>query len=182
MSYDRKAPEPLIGGAELGLTRVSGSITTGGAYVMRDEERDRLYFTALAADRVGRFTRPMGKEEDRASRAPMLGEHYGWNPRQQAAARRLASLWKKSLRGLGAPGGYGDRTRGGGEISDQEAEAATQAFREYSNAMDWLGERCGHRHVEAVRQAVIYESPAPLARSYLAREGLTELASMWRLA
>jgi hypothetical protein len=181
VSYDRKAPEPLKGGTELGLTLAAGTVAQGRAYVMTDELRDELYIGALAADATGRFTRPMGKPEDR-NRRINVGEDYGWNPRQQAAARHLRNLWRRSLRGIGAPGGFGDRTRGGGgEISDEEARDATEAFREYSAAMDWLGARCSARHVGAVRLAVIHEDAPTLGRSYLVQEGLTVLADLWKL-
>jgi hypothetical protein len=181
MSYDRKAPSPLVNGQDLGLTMAAGTVTPGGSYVMSDDTRDELYLTAIAADIACRFTRPMGKAVD-LERRHVVGQDYGWNPRQQAAARKLGALWKLSLRGVGAPGGYGDRTRGGGgEISDEEAEKATKAFREYSAAMDWLGVRCGAAHVGAVRAAVIYNTEPALGPSRLVREGLMELAEYWRL-
>lgn len=141
----------------------------------------RECMTALEADRSGRFTRPSGDPAEKHQRPPVVGEDYGWNPRQQAAAKKLSRLWRKSLRGLGGPGGYGGNSGGGGEISDDEAEESSKAFREYSEAMQWLGVRCSPRHVAAVRIAVVFQDASSSALPHLVREALSELADLWCL-
>jgi hypothetical protein len=58
---------------------------------------------------------------------------------------------------------------------------AQQAWREYSESMDAVAQRCSQRHADALRMVVVHEEPSPLGRAYLVREALTWLADWWKL-
>jgi hypothetical protein len=182
VSYDRKAPEPLVGGAVLGLTLAAGTVQQGQAFVMTDTMRDELYIGALAADVAGRFTRPMGKPEDIRKPDPGPGFAAGWSKRQQVAATKLSGLWRSALPLRGLPMAYGDAGRAGGAcMTPDQVKAAQDAWDGYCAAMEEVSRRCSHRHAEALRMAVIYEDPSTLSRAYLVREALGHLADWWNL-
>ena len=180
MSYERKAPEALKSGTDLGVTMAAGTVTAGGAYVMSDTARDELYLTALAEDRVGRFTRPMGTGEAQLRRDDGFGA--GWGSGQRASAARLGALWKAALPGLEKPGGYATGGKGGdGNLSPEEEEDARKAWAGYSEAMTEVETSCSMRHANALRTVIIHQDASPSSRAVFVSEALAHLAAWWKL-
>lgn len=150
-------------------------------YTMTDADRDRYLASASASDLAGAITRPSGDESERyRDRGP--GHAAGWSGRQQAAAREIEHLWRAAMPIRGLPRSYSNPLSGGrGEISEEEAAAAQDAWRSYCEAMDEVARCCSTRHANALRMVVVYNEPSTLDRAHWVREALAFLADYWRL-
>lgn len=160
-----------------GLTVTVGQVRQSRVYYCSDADRDR-FMAAAAATMEGVVTRPTGDPVplEKSSATRQAG---GWSPRQQAAARTLADLWRQALPLRGFPGGYAGGGKGRGEMSEEQAAACQAAWTEYRDTMDAVYARCSPRHEHWLRQAVVYADAVPLGAAHLVREALDWLADEW---
>ena len=152
----------------------------GSAYVCTDADRDAFREGAEGGYMAGRYTRPTGEPVplERSSQAHTVG---GWSTQERSAALYLQGYWQAALPLRGLPGGYSGGKRGGGEISEEEAERAQYAWDAYCTAMTGVRERCSTRHEHWLREAVIYREAVRPAAAMLVREALSWLAQEWRI-
>jgi hypothetical protein len=163
-----------------GLTRPAGVTMQGQVYVCTDDDRERFLAAAEGGYMAGRYTKPSGEPValERSSQANTLG---GWSAQQRSAALHLQGYWQSALPLRGLPGGYSGGKRGGGEISEEDAERAQHAWNAYCEAMTGVRERCSSRHEHWLREAVIYREAVRPAAAELVREALSWLAYEWRI-
>ena len=180
-SRDRLRPQPA---SVAPLTLATGTIDLSAGprpYTMSDRERDRLLASVEASQASHAVTRPSGQHQEPRRLAEDSGSAGGWSPRQQAAARRLETAWRKALPISGVPRGYASGCSPRGSLSEGEADDAAAAWAEYRDAMEEVVRQCGHTHANALRMVVVYGEPSPLGRAWRVRDCLTVLAIWWNI-
>ena len=181
-SRDRLRPQPA---SVAPLTLATGTIDLSAGprpSTMSDRERDRLLSSVESSQANHAVTRPSGQHQEPRRLTEDSGSAGGWSPRQQAAARELAHLWRGALPIRGLPRGYCSHLAARrGEIGPEDAKAAQDAWDRYCDAMDQVSAWCSQRHADALRMVIVYGEPSTLARAPLVREALSFLGDYWRM-